>query len=415
MNICVLSLVTVWHGVGGGMEIHGRLLTRGLARLSHRVTVISSRNPVGTSMETREGVAFHYLGGTTFGSQRGRWASECYKRFVSLHRQRAFDVICCQQGVMPRRLLRFCQRNGVPVVVILHGHEGLMLLSEVRQTLSHGTGYGLLPRRALAFLYHYAAWEFPVIRACDRVIAATDEIARSVRRWFGLRPERVDVVYSGVDTELFKPDPEKRRAMRKALRVEETDKLVLFFSTVTRQKGLHLLLRAIPRLIDTRRNVTLAVAGAGEYLAEARALADALGLSRRVIFLGEVPHERAPEYLVACDLFALPTLRREALPLALLEAMACERPVIVSRIGGVPAAVKDGVNGLLLSPGDQNALVDSLERLIADEELAEHLGRRARETVVDRFSVGQMVRGMADVLERVVRVRRNGQPLARTG
>lgn len=179
-------------------------------------------------------------------------------------------------------------------------------------------------------------------------------------------------------------------------------------SHVTRQKGLHLLLHTMPCLIDARRYVTLAVAGAGEYLAEARALADALGLSRSVIFLGEVPHERAPEYLAACDVFALPTLRLEGLPFALLEAMACEKPVIASRIGGVPSVVKDGVNGLLLSPGDQNALGESLERLMADERLAERLGRRARETVVSGYSVGQMVRGTADVLERMVEARRNG-------
>lgn len=171
MNICFISLVTFWHGVRGGMEVHGQLVTEGLARLGHQVTAVSSSNPSGAEVETHEGVTLHYLRGTTFGSQRGRWASECCERFASLHRQRAFDVVCCQQGVAPRRLLDFCRRNSVPVVVILQGHEGLMLLSEVRQAHSHGTGYGLLPRRVLAFLYHYAAWEFPVIRACDRVIA----------------------------------------------------------------------------------------------------------------------------------------------------------------------------------------------------------------------------------------------------
>ena len=408
MNICFISLVTFWHGVRGGMEVHGKLVTEGLARLGHQVTAVSSSNPSGAEVETHEGVTLHYLSGTTFGSQRGRWASECFERFVSLHRQRAFDVICCQQGVIPRRLLDFCRRNSVPVVVILEGHEGLMLLSEVRQTLSHGKGYGRLARQALAFAYHYAMWEFQLIRACDHVIAVSDEVARSVRRWFGVRRAQIEVVYNGIDTERFKPNLERRKAMRQTLGVEEADTLVLFFSHVTRHKGLHVLLRALPRAIDARKNVTLAVAGAGEYLAEARALADALGLSRSVAFLGEVPHERAPEYLAACDVFVLPTLRQEGLPFALLEAMACEKPVIVSRIGGVSSVVKDGVNGLLVSPGDQEALVESLERLMADERLAERLGRRARETVVSGYSVGQMVRGTADVLERMVEARRNG-------
>ena len=71
MNICLVSLVTVGHGVGGGMEIHGQLHARGLAELGHEVTVLSTRHPSGREHEVRDGVAHHYLAGSTFGSQRG--------------------------------------------------------------------------------------------------------------------------------------------------------------------------------------------------------------------------------------------------------------------------------------------------------------------------------------------------------
>src|SRR5207245_8361539 len=62
-------------------------------------------------------------------------------------------------------------------------------------------GLGILPRRAAAFLYHHAQWERPLLRAADRIIAVSDEIARSLRRWFGVSHERIEVVYNGVDTD----------------------------------------------------------------------------------------------------------------------------------------------------------------------------------------------------------------------
>ncbi len=406
MNVCVLSLVTVWHGIKGGMEVHGKLLTEGLARLGHGVTVVASRHPAGVEAETREGVRLRYARAGQFGSQRGAWSGECTRLVTALHREAPIDVLCCQQAVAPPSLLRFARRSRVPIVVIMEGHEGLALLSELRQAWSHRDGLGTLPRRAAGFLYHHVRWERPLLHACDRVIAVSDAISRSLRRWFGVSRERIEVVYNGVDTRRFRPDPERGTAIRKALGLGEDEVMVLFLSHVTRQKGLHVLLRALPRIRETWPLVRVVVAGVGDYLADGQALAQRLGVSSHVVFVGEVPHERAPEYLAACDVFVLPTLRQEGLPFALLEAMASEKPVLVSRIGGVTSVVRDGVNGLLVRAGDPEALAEGLSRLLADRELARRLARSARDTVLRAFSAEHMVRGTADVFERVVKARR---------
>src|SRR3989442_2555063 len=189
--------------------------------------------------------------------------------------------------------------------------------------------------------------------------------------------------------------------------------MVVFLSHVTRQKGLHVLLRALPRIRETWPLVRVVVAGVGDYLADGQALAQRLGVSPHVVFVGDVPHERAPEYLAACDVFVLPTLRQEGLPFALLEGMASEKPVLVSRIGGVTSVVRDGVNGLLVRAGDPEALAEGLSRLLADRELARRLARSARDTVLRAFSAEHMVRGTADVFERVVKARRAPGPRLR--
>lgn len=406
MNVCLLSLVTVWHGVKGGMELHGQLLAEGLAGLGHEVTILSSRHPSGAEAAVAGAVTRYALAGTRFGSQRAGWAAACSRALGELHRRRPFDVVCCQQAVLPGRVLRFCRRAGIPIVALMEGHEALALASEVRQSLSHRTGYARLPRLVLAFAYHYTRWELPLMRTADRIIAVSDEIARSLRRWFGVSRERIEVVYNGVDTRRFRPDPERRAVTRRALGLGEDEAMVLFLSQVTRQKGLHVLLHALPRVRDAWPRVRVVVVGAGDYLADGQALARRLGVSPHVVFVGEVPHERAAEYLAACDVFVLPTLRQEGLPFAVLEAMASEKPVLVSRIGGLTSAVQDGLNGLLVPAGDPEALAGGLVRLLADRELARRLARSARDTVLRAFSAEHMVRGTADVFERAVKARR---------
>jgi glycosyltransferase involved in cell wall biosynthesis len=406
MNVCLISLVTVWHGVKGGMEVHGQLLAEGLAALGHEVTILSSRRPSGAEATAIGAVTLYALAGARFGSQRHGWASACTRAFSDLHARRPFDVVCCQQAVLPAQVLRLCRRAGIPIVALMEGHEGLMLASEVRESLSHRTGYARLPRQILAFAYHYMKWELPLMRAADRIIAVSDEIARSLRRWFGVSRERIEVVYNGVDTRRFRPDPERRAGTRSALGFRENEAMALYLSHVTRQKGLHVLLHALSRVREAWPRVRVVVVGAGAYLADGQALARRLGVSPHVVFVGEVDHDRAPEYLAACDAFVLPTLRQEGLPFAVLEAMASEKPVLVSRIGGLTSVVQDGVNGLLVRAGDADALAEGLVRLLADRELARRLARAARDTVLRAFSAEHMVRGTADVFERVVKARR---------
>jgi len=402
MKICLVSVVTYWHGMKGGMEVHGRLLARALAARGHEVTVITSRHPSGRERDHREGVELHYLQGTEFASQKGKWASECDRRFRELHQKHLFDVLCCQHMVVPPALLDFARQQGVPVVVITEGLAGWVLLSELRQAFSHNKGYGQLWRQALSFLFYYLFWELPVARACDAVIAVSDEVARSVPRWCGVSSGKVFTVYNGVDVQAFAPDRDAREAIRKQYGLAPDDRLILFLSHVTRQKGLHVLLKCLPRVRARHEHVKLLVAGEGDYLADVKYLVDTMKLQASVIFAGHVPHEMAPAYINASDFFILPTLRQEGMPFALLEAMACQKPIIASRIGGIPSVVEDSANGLLVSPGDPASLTNAVLRVLGDRALAEQIARQARATILRGYSLDSMVEGTLKVFETVV-------------
>lgn len=406
MNICIFSVVTCWHGVRGGMEEHLRLLTRELVGRGHEVTVISSANPSGVEAEIKEGSHLYYLTNSAFGSQRGKWRSESYRLFRELHQQAPFDLVCANGTVVPPEVIDYSRNVSTPVVVISHGVVGWMLLSEISQVLSHKRGYGRLVKSLLSFLYYYLFWEWPLFVRCNAVIAVSGDVKQSISRWYGVRGSKVSAVFYGIDAELFSPNDGARALVRKRYDVLAEETLLVFLSVATEQKGLHVLIRAFLQVSNICAKTRLMVVGDGEFLDDAKSLVKSLGLKDRVIFVGYVPHEQAPDYINASDVFVLPTLRQETFCMAMAEAMACRKPVIVSRIGAIPSIVHDGVDGFLVSPGDVEGLSQAIMRVINDVGLASEVSQRARTTIMNNYGVDRMVQGTVDVFEAAVSVGR---------
>ena len=147
------------------------------------------------------------------------------------------------------------------------------------------------------------------------------------------------------------------------------------------QKGVDVLLRAFALLPKGSR---LRLAGTGPQQDEYRRLASELGLDG-VEFLGAVERKRLPSLLGEAHVFVLPS-RYENLPLGILEAMACARPVVATRVGGVGEMVEDGVEGLLVPAGDPDALARALGRLSGDAPLRRRMGEAGRARVLARFT-----------------------------
>jgi glycosyltransferase involved in cell wall biosynthesis len=402
MNICLFAIVNYWQGVNGGMEIHGKILCEGLVKRGHDVTVISTRHPGGTEFEEINGVNIHYLRNTTFGTRRNGWRVASTNKFIQLDQKRKFDVICCQSAVVPIKLKKLDRYRNIPIVVIIEAHEGMNLLSEIRQTVSHKEGFIRIVKKFLAFLYYYALWELPLLHKYDAVIGVSDEVSRSIRKWHFVNSQKVYTVYNGIDTVAFRPDKKQRKNMRSKYALDSNEKVLLFLSHITKQKGLDQLIKAMPGILKIDEKVKVFVVGDGVYLKEAKKLVQKLELNDNVIFTGHIAHENTPKYINASDIYILPTLRGEGLPFALLEAMACQKPVIASRMGGIPSAIRDGVNGLLVSPGDDDDLIKKTIYLMDNETHTQKLASNARMSVLKKFGVDSMVDQTAQVLEKAI-------------
>lgn len=164
---------------------------------------------------------------------------------------------------------------------------------------------------------------------------------------------------------------------------------VLFLGEVSRRKGVYDLIRAFARVAERLPQVQLVCGGAGA-LGDIRGLAARLQVGDRVECTGWLESGRKSAELAGATIFALPSYA-EGMPMALLEAMGWGLPVVTTPVGGIPQVITHEVNGLLVAPGDIDALAAAIERLMRDPMLRQRLGTAARATVEARFSLESMI------------------------
>jgi len=231
-----------------------------------------------------------------------------------------------------------------------------------------------------------------LMSAMRRVIAVSDEVRERYRLTLNVPAEKLVVVRNGIPIPPVRPrDP----ALRAELLRGRPDFVVLTPARFHEQKGHAYLLEAAALVPDA----TFVLAGEGELRPAMEQRARDLGVMDRCVFLGQRPD--VPELLAAADLFVLPSLF-EGLPLSVLEAMAAERPVVATAIGGTDEAVVDGVTGVLVPPRDPAALAAAIHRLRSDPALSSRLARAARARVEAEFSAEAMARGIMQVYDALV-------------
>jgi glycosyltransferase involved in cell wall biosynthesis len=207
-------------------------------------------------------------------------------------------------------------------------------------------------------------------------------------------PERIAHIPHGVDTRRFRPRPSQEKAALREARGLPADAVVITYTgRLLRGKGLETLLDAFARAAAThaRAHLMLVGSGAGQTLSNEDALRERVarpGLAGRVTFAGRV--DDVEDWLAASDVFAFPS-EFEALGLSLIEAAACGLPCVGTRTGGIVDVIEDGRTGVLVPPGDVDALAAALEALVADPERRAALGSRGRERACERFDVERSV------------------------
>jgi glycosyltransferase involved in cell wall biosynthesis len=219
---------------------------------------------------------------------------------------------------------------------------------------------------------------------------ATNDLVRAGLAEIGLDVP-THVLPNGVDVRAFCPaDTDTRHTLREHLGLAHQGCLVLFVGRLDPVKALDVLLQAWAHVVRdiTEPQLTLVLVGDGVERERLANLARELGIFDFVHFAGASDH--VIDWYRAADLFVLPSYV-EGLSNAMLEAMACELPVVATAVGGTPSAIENEVNGLLIPPGDADAISEALRRLIHHPAEAQTFGQAARQTVLSHYSIDSVV------------------------
>lgn len=238
------------------------------------------------------------------------------------------------------------------------------------------------------------------VRAISRFNRVCLERLHPAARSSGEGPEKVTVIHMGIEPERYEPAEEPAHVDRPEQETEGPARL-LCVAALKPYKGLPVLLAACEALVREGRNVVCEVVGEGP---ERRALEREIrrrGLSgeregegeeERVRLLGALPQQEVARRLARAEVFVLPSVvakdgQMEGLPVVLMEALAARRPTVATRLSGIPELVEDGVTGLLVEPGDPQALAAAIARLLDDRELGSRLAEAGRRRVEAEYDL----------------------------
>jgi len=231
-----------------------------------------------------------------------------------------------------------------------------------------------------------------VAAGVDRYIAVSRDLAMRLGATPLFPRRKIRVIPNAVRLEPFTT---RRSGLRPTRKGADEYPVVLTLARLDPQKGLFTLLEAA-RLVSEARFV---VAGEGPERPALEAQIRRFGLERRVSLLGH--RDDVAELLAGCDLFVLPSLY-EGLPVSVLEAMAAEKPVVATAIGGTDEAVVNGSTGLLVPAGNPAALAEAIRTVLGNPELARRFAEAGRQRAVDEFSSERMVLRVSELYEEIL-------------
>lgn len=254
------------------------------------------------------------------------------------------------------------------------------------------TGSGFA--KYIAKFYNHTSLKF-LLNSADKIIITQPNYINS-SPYLSKYKNKIEVIPNGVDITKFKP-----------VKIEKEENTLFFLSVLDefhRYKGLDFLLEALKRVKKKIPNVRMIVGGEGKLLNYYKQKVISMGLQDNVEFAGFIPDEQIVEYYSKCDAFVLPSIlaKQEGFGIVLLEAMACEKPVVSTEIVGVAEDVKERNAGGILKPNDEKAFAEAIIKILTDKDLAMKMGINGRKLVEEKYTWEMIAAKVLDVYEEML-------------
>lgn len=287
------------------------------------------------------------------------------------------------------------------------------LLAEVNPDLIHAhyaTGYGTLAALAgfhptILSVWGSDVFGFPnqsVVHKCllrfnlaraDKILSTSHAMAAETAKY---TDKVVEVTPWGIDPVMFRPCPV-------AGPFDSKEIVIGTVKTLEENYGIQYLVQAFAILRQRHPELLLKllIVGGGRKEAYLKELAQELGIAGCTVFTGRVPHDQTPEYQNMLTI-SVTVSNSESYGVAVLEASACAKPVVVSNVGGLPEVVEDGITGLVVEPRNPEQTANAIERLVFDQDLRERMGRAGRDRVQTMYNWNDSITQMLGIYHELV-------------
>lgn len=407
MRILLLSNLYPPHALGGA-EIVAADVASGLEQLGHEVFVLTSSHGLAQAEKStyiwrtlRIAPPVHFDPGTSTWKQINGLAHyfqryHCPANAQELQRMITAvnpDVLFINEitGIGVISLLKTLPKLKIPVVFYLQSYLFL---------------YARSPETEQSHLRVRWLKKFLIGSLPEPTFTSLIAVSNAVKQEYiraGYTPESIEVIYNGVAARFLKPLPDKKG---KWAETENASLQLLYAGRLNTEKGILVLLKALDLLINKQglRKLHLRIFGDGDksYLNELTSFIDEKQLSSFVTFGGRVPQNELIEYYDRSDIMIVPSLWQEPFALVTAEAMARGLTVVASQVGGTGERISDNIDGLLVKPGDEQALASAIKQLMENPEKLERLAKAARTKVEEHFTIAQCARQVEQHLQRAV-------------
>jgi glycosyltransferase involved in cell wall biosynthesis len=241
---------------------------------------------------------------------------------------------------------------------------------------------------------------FADVQVSDRVYTVCEQSRLDLMKELFIPGRKIGMIYNGVDLDEFNPKISGDWVRDKHGLGDAP--IVFNVGSFHIRKGIHYLIYAMQKVVKDVPDVKLVIAGSKDiYDQELRNLTKLLNLSEHVIFAGYVPNDELPHYYAAADVVAVPSLQ-ESFPIVVLEAMASGKAVVASRVGGIPEAIEEGVNGFLFENENVDELSFGIIRILQNRNLGKSMGSEGRRRAEERHNWRDIARQYLSEFERLI-------------
>jgi len=360
----------------GGSGIVATELGKELAEKGHEIHFISYALPLRLNRSTPN-IHFHEVEVTNYPLfDHPPYTLALATKMAEVVELKKLDLLHCHYAI-PHSVSAFLAKSmlhprKLPVVTTLHGTDITLV----------GADRSYLP-----------ITKFSIERS-DGVTAVSNYLKQATFETFGVQNE-IEVIYNFVNCDIYRPTA--RPGLRDRFAREDEKVLIHLsnFRPVKRPVDVVEIFRRVQRKVPS----VLLMVGDGPERGGAEWLAHHYGLEDRVRFLGK--RDNIEELIGAADLLLLPS-ETESFGLVALEAMACEVPVVVSKVGGLPEVVTDGEEGYLVEPHDIDGMAERALKILSDPQRRLEMGRRGRKTAQARFCASEIVKQYESFYERIL-------------